>query len=185
MTAVLLVGGESRRMGHEKATLVFRDKPLWQTQLECLEKLQPAEILLSARSDPGWRPSNVRFVADAAPSRGPLSGLAAALTAARTAHLLALAIDMPFMTAQYLRSLCDMIAPDRGVMPMIDNRAEPLAAIYPVEVDVDLAVALRGRDFSLQSLAASLIAAGKLRAVAVAQDERLFFRNFNEPGDVR
>jgi molybdenum cofactor guanylyltransferase len=185
VTAVLLAGGESRRMGHEKATLVFRGKPLWQTQIECLEKVQPAEILLSARSDPGWRPSHIRFVGDVAPSRGPLSGLAAALTAARTPHLLALAIDMPFMTAKYLRLLCDALESGCGVIPMIDNRAEPLAAIYPAEADVDLAAALRGHDFSMQSLAVSLVAAGKLRAVAVAQHERLFFRNFNEPGDVR
>jgi molybdenum cofactor guanylyltransferase len=185
ITAALLAGGESRRMGRDKATLMFCGRPLWQTQLECLEKLEPTEILLSARSDPGWRPSNVRFVADAPPSRGPLSGLAAALTATRTAHLLALAIDMPSMTAKYLRVLCDTLEPGCGMIPMIDNRPEPLAAIYPAEAGVDLAVALRGHDFSMQSLAASLIAAGKLRAVAVAQHERLFFRNFNEPGDVR
>jgi molybdopterin-guanine dinucleotide biosynthesis protein A len=184
ITAMLLAGGESRRMGRDKAMLVFRGKPLWQTQVECLEKLHPAEILLSARSDPAWRPGNVRFVADAAPSRGPLSGLAAALDAARTPHLLALAVDIPFMTAKYLRSLCNLIEPGRGVLPVIGDRAEPLAAIYPVEAHVDLAAALRGSDSSLQSLTASLIAAGKLRAIAVAQRERALFRNFNEPADL-
>jgi molybdopterin-guanine dinucleotide biosynthesis protein A len=184
ITAVLLAGGESRRMGQDKATLVFRGKALWQTQLEGLEKLQPAHILLSARSDPAWRPSNVRFVADTAPSRGPLSGLVAALTAARTPHLLALAIDMPFMTAKYLRSLCNLIGPGRGVMPMIDDRAEPLAAIYPAEADIDLASALRGSDFSLQTIAAKLVAAKKVRPVAVSEGERKLFRSLNEPVDL-
>src|SRR5438094_3891549 len=133
ISAVLLAGGESRRMGEDKATLLFHGKPLWQIQLELLRKLDPAEIFVSARTDPAWRPDDVQFVADDSPSRGPLSGLAASLNLMRGTHLLALAIDMPFMSESYLRSLCLEIEPGRGVLPKIDNRAEPLAAIYPRE----------------------------------------------------
>src|SRR5947207_8386689 len=177
VTAVLLAGGESRRMGRDKATLVFREKPLWQIQLQLLRKLEPLEIFLSARSDPTWRPSDVLFVADAAPSRGPLSGLAAALEQTRTKHLLALAVDMPFMTATYLGSLCALIAPGCGVVPIIDKLAEPLAAIYPAEAVVDLVDGLRSHDFSLQTITAKLAAAGKLRAVAVSAAERKLCRS--------
>src|SRR5438874_11064541 len=91
ITAVLLAGGESRRMGRDKATLLFHGKPLWQIQLELLRRLKPAEILVSARTDPSWRPADVQFVADDLPSRGPLSGIAASLAQVHTAHLLALA----------------------------------------------------------------------------------------------
>ena len=75
-SAVLLAGGESRRMGKDKATLSYRGKPLWQIQLELLRQLTPQEIFVSARSDPDWRPADIQFVADDPPSRGPLSGLA-------------------------------------------------------------------------------------------------------------
>jgi molybdopterin-guanine dinucleotide biosynthesis protein A len=184
LSAVLLAGGESRRMGKDKATLLFREKPLWQIQLDCLRKLQPAEILLSARSDPAWRPDDVAFVADAPPSRGPLSGLTAALGRIRTGHLLTLAIDMPFMTETYLRSLCDRIEPGRGVLPLIGDRAEPLAAIYPVQVHVDLAAALRGPDFSLQTITDRFVVSGKLRVVRVSEKEEEFFRNLNEAADL-
>src|SRR5882757_11347265 len=79
ISAVLLAGGESRRMGKDKATLLFRDRPLWQIQFDLLRTLQPEEIFVSARTDPPWRPSGVQFVSDEPPSRGPLSGLSATL----------------------------------------------------------------------------------------------------------
>src|SRR5438105_4218177 len=114
ISAGLLAGGESRRMGKDKAMLPFGGKPLWQIQLELLGKLEPVEIFVSARTDPAWRLRDVHFVADDSPSRGPLSGLAAALPRMHTKHLLALAIDMPFMTEKYLRFLCSQIEPGRG-----------------------------------------------------------------------
>ncbi len=74
--------------------------------------------------------------------------------------------------------------PDRGVLPKIDDRAEPLAAIYPREAVIEIAKRLAGTDFSLQSLACDLVAVGKLRAIPVTQQEEKFFRNINELADV-
>jgi molybdopterin-guanine dinucleotide biosynthesis protein A len=182
---VLLAGGESRRMRKDKATLLFRGRPLWQIQLELLRKLEPAEIFISARTDPIWRPADVEFVGDDLPSRGPLSGLAASLAQMRTKHLLALAIDMPFMTQEYLKFLCGQIEPGRGVLPKVDSRAEPLAAIYPREVDVVLRSALSGVDFSLQTLTSRLVEAGKLLTVSVPDEARRLFLNLNDPSDLQ
>jgi len=184
ISAVLLAGGESRRMGKEKATLLFRGKPLWQIQLELLRKLEPTEIFVSARTDPVWRPADVQFVADDPPSRGPLSGLAASLAQTRAKHLLALAIDMPFITEKYLKFLCSQLEPGRGVITKIDDRFEPLAAIYPKEVLANLQSGLSGTDFSLQTVVGRLFATRKLRVIPVASQERKLFRNVNEPVDL-
>jgi len=185
ISAVLFAGGESRRMGKDKATLLVDGKPLWQIQLDLLRKLEPAEISVSARTDPVWRPRDVHFVADDPPSRGPLSGLAAALARMHAKHLLALAVDMPFMTEKYLRFLCGQIKPGRGVLPKIDNRAEPLAAIYPQEALANVQGALSGKDFSLQTVTGRLVAAGKLQVMPVTSQERKLFLNLNELADLR
>ncbi len=185
LSAVLLAGGKSRRMGKDKAIALFWRKPLWQIQLNLLRELRPAEIFLSARSDPDWRPADVEFVADEVPSRGPLSGVVASLGRIRTKHLLTLAIDMPFMSEKYLRFLCDQIEPGHGVLPIIDGRAEPLAAIYPAEARVDFVRALSGVDFSLQTATQRLVQAGRLRVIPVAEAEKEFFRNLNEPADLK
>lgn len=184
VSAVLLAGGESRRMGTDKATFLFRGKPLWQVQLETLRKLRPAEIFLSARTDPSWRPNDVQFIADIPPSRGPLSGLAASMVNIHTAHLLALAIDMPFMTENYLGSMCDVIGPGRGVVARIDNRAEPLATIYPREAEIDFRTALAGTDLSLQNVVRQLVTSGKLSEIFVTEQERGLFRNVNSVSDL-
>src|SRR5438094_1033818 len=184
ISPVLLAGGESRRMGKDKATILVRGKPLWQIQLGLLRKLDPTEIFVSARTDPVWRPADVQFVADDPPSRGPLSGLAAVLARMHTKHLLALAIDMPFMTEKYLRFLCGQIEPARGVLPKFDNRREPLAAIYPQEAAAEIGAALSGADFSLQTLTNCLVAVGKLLVMPVAEQERKLFQNLNELTDL-
>jgi len=185
LSAVLLAGGESRRMGKDKATLLFYGKPLWQIQLERLRKLEPTEIFVSARTDPVWRPADVQFVADDPPSRGPISGLARALAQTGSKHLLALAIDMPFMTEIYLRYLCEQIEPRIGVVPKIDSRAEPLTAIYPREVEIEFREALASDDFSLQTLVRRLVAAGKMRGIPVTEQERELFLNVNQPVDLQ
>jgi molybdopterin-guanine dinucleotide biosynthesis protein A len=184
ISAELLAGGQSRRMGKDKATLRFRGKPLWQTQVELLRKLEPTEIFVSARTDPPWRPADVQFVADDPPSRGPLSGLAASLARIRTKHLLALAIDMPFMTEKYLRSLCKQTERSRGVIGKIEDRLEPLAAIYPQEALTDFRRALSGEDFSLQPVASDLVETGTLLQIDVSRSERKLFLNVNALSDL-
>jgi len=91
---------------------------------------------------------------------------------------------MPFLSHNYLRELFERVRPGCGVVPMIENRAEPLAAIYPRTADVDFIEALLGNDFSLQPLIAKLVAAGKLQRIDVSGGEKALFRNLNEPADL-
>ena len=184
LSAVLLAGGKSRRMGQDKAMMRFGVAPLWQIQLDLLRKVQPTELFISAQIDPVWRPADVKFAPDNQPARGPISGIAATLSRMNTDHLLAFAIDMPFMTENYLRELREHIGPNRGVVPTIEDRFEPLAAIYPRSAHVDFADALFGNDFSLQPLVKKLVAGGKLQPIQISDEERQLFRNLNEPQDL-
>jgi molybdopterin-guanine dinucleotide biosynthesis protein A len=184
ISAVLLAGGESRRMGRDKATLQWRGRPLWEWQLEKLRELDPEKILLSARSDVSWRPADVELIVDVAPSRGPLSGLAAALASIETDHLIALAVDMPFMPAEHLRHLCGLAVTGVGVIPMIDGNAEPLCAIYPREAREVFQEAMQGENFSLQPIVRKLVALNMLMEMPVPDSEREFYRSINEPQDL-
>jgi molybdopterin-guanine dinucleotide biosynthesis protein A len=184
LTAVLLAGGESRRMGWDKATIAFRGQPLWQRQLELLRSLRPERIFVSVQKEPSWLPRETTLLLDEPPSRGPLSGLTRALERMQTSHLVALAVDMPFMTSDQMRFFCGLAIVGRGLVPMVNDRAEPLAAIYPREAATDFAAALAGSDFSLQTLTRNLARAGRIQMLDVPEDARDYYRSVNEPGDL-
>src|SRR5207247_11118296 len=167
LTAVLLAGGESRLMGTEKATIVFNGEPLWQRQIKSLRHLGPEEILVSARAEQSWRPTDTELVLEQPPSRGPISGLPAALARTRTSHLVALGVDMPFVTTAQLQDLCERASAGCGVVPTIDGRVERLAAVYPVEAYADFTAALTVNDWCLQSLVRLLCDEGEVQLVDV------------------
>ncbi|MEY2490630.1 MAG: hypothetical protein QOC70_2572 [Verrucomicrobiota bacterium] len=102
----------------------------------------------------------------------------------QTSHLAVLAVDMPFMTSEQMCFLCRLARAGRGVLPVIDERAEPLAAIYPREASADFAAALAGCDFSLQTLTWNLARTGRVQMWNVPEEARDFYRSINEPGDL-
>jgi molybdopterin-guanine dinucleotide biosynthesis protein A len=184
ISAVLFVGGESRRMGRDKATLLYEGEPLWQRQLRTLRAIAPEEILISARTKPEWCPPDVEVILDTPPSRGPLSGLAAALGKIRTPHLLALAVDMPLMTPEHLRWLQTHIGPGCGVVPVRSGHCEPLCAIYPAEVLDAARAAMTSDDVSLHAFIATLRNQQLMTDCSLTETMLTFYINANSPGDL-
>lgn len=182
-SAVLLAGGESRRMGRDKSAIIFRDEPLWRRQLRVLRDLGPEKVFVSARTESSWLPDNTELLLDEPPSRGPLSGLTKALSQMKTSHLVVLAVDMPFVTREQLQVLCNEATEGCGVVPVVGERAEPLAAVYPREAEPDFVSALAGPDLSLQPLIRKLALAGMVRTFPVSREEERLYRSINTPAD--
>jgi molybdopterin-guanine dinucleotide biosynthesis protein A len=184
LTAVLFTGGSSRRMGADKAGLIFAGEPLWSRQLRLLRELQPDALWVSARSRPEWCPPEIEVVLDGPPSRGPLSGLSAALSRLQTSHLLALAVDLPQMTAEHLHKLWSLAKPGCGVLPMAGDCFEPLCAIYPADAASAAKDALASTDVSLHSLAQGLVQKKQAQIHHLSDADRRFYHNVNTPGDL-
>jgi molybdopterin-guanine dinucleotide biosynthesis protein A len=171
-------------MGRDKAALVFQEEPLWRRQLRVLRDLRPEKVFVSARTASTWLPDNTELLLDEPPSRGPLSGLTKALTQMQTTHLIVLAVDMPFVTREQLRFLWSKAGDGCGVVPLIGQRAEALAAIYPKESAADFAAALAGPDLSLQPLVRRLAAAGKVQLLPVPSEDQDRYLSLNKPTDI-
>jgi molybdopterin-guanine dinucleotide biosynthesis protein A len=203
--AVLLAGGKSSRMGRDKAALPVNGEPLWQRQIAILRATQPAELFISGKSDGPYADCGVEILADEFPDCGPLGGIATALRRCNSERLLVLAVDMPAMTAAFLRTLVaesDRIA--KGVVPSVaaDGRRradparsarllpsaatciEPLAAVYPRAAIAIADECLRAGEFKLEAFIRKLEASQLVSVNPVAEKDAALFTNWNAPGDV-
>ncbi len=184
LSAILLAGGRSRRMGVDKATVLIAGKPLWQRQLRVLNDLRPGAVWVSARTVPPWCPREIEVVTDQPPSCGPLSGVAAGLHRLQTSHLLVLAIDLPRMTAEHLGKLWGLARPGTGVIPLHGDYFEPLCAIYPAEAAAAAEKALKNHDASLQHFAQNLLRKSQAQFYDLPSGERPLYLNMNTPSDL-
>lgn len=185
-SAVLLAGGQSRRMGRDKALLSVpgSENLLWQRQLRVLEELKPEEIFWSGVARPDL-PGHLHLIADEIENAGPLAGISAGLNALRSDLLVVLAIDLPRMNAAFLRSLlarCSTAA--RGVVARNDGYFEPLAAVYPKGLHLLATEHLRQNRYALQDFVREAVRQDLLESIPLDKSEVPLFKNVNSPADL-
>ncbi len=196
-SAVLLAGGKSSRMGRDKSALPVDGEPLWQRQLAVLRATEPAEIFISGVRDGPYADCGAEILADEIPDCGPLGGIVTALRRCTGDRLLVLAVDMPAMTAEFLRSLLDESRrTGQGIIPTIadDHRRqadfqsaihiEPLAAIYPRAALALADECLRTGEFKLEPFIRELEVQGLAIIRAIEPEHAALFTNWNTPDDV-
>lgn len=187
VTGVILAAGKSTRMGRDKAFLTLDNgTTLVAHQAALLRSIHVNDLLISARPHTDYHVPGAHRVYDTHPDTGPLAGIAAALAHSKQPHLLALAVDLPRMTAHFLRSLLEHTAPGVGAVPVTARGFEPLCTVYPNTPDSRAAIddALASHDLSLQHLLRTAVDAGWMRSVPVAESDLPLFANWNSPGDV-
>lgn len=126
-TAVILTGGESKRMGSDKAFTAFQGKPLLE---HVLEKVAPlfSELLMSVHT---LRPDlNYEQVVDGSEGRGPMVGIKRGLEEVKTGWVFVIACDMPFVSRALIQRLADKRDSHDAVVPFVFDRPQPLFGFY-------------------------------------------------------
>jgi molybdopterin-guanine dinucleotide biosynthesis protein A len=184
LSAVILAGGESSRMGRDKAWVELDGQPLIVRAVSTARELGIREIFISGRADTDYSTLHCTVLLDLEPGSGPLAGIERALDAAQAAHVLVLAVDLPRMTAAFLARLaksCDSLT---GAIPKLRRQLEPLAAIYPtrcrfIALDCLFKFRLAARDFADACLREHAV-----RSFPVARRDLPCFDNWNSPSDI-
>ena len=131
LSAVIQAGGESRRMGKDKALLPFLNQTLIERVIQRVLPLAD-EVLVTTNHPQDYQFLGLPLISDILPGRGALGGLYTALCAASQPLVAVLACDMPFLNASliaYQRDL--MLNPQFDVsIPRTDEGMEPFHAIY-------------------------------------------------------
>jgi len=133
VSGIILAGGQSRRMGRDKALIDFQGQPIIVHVIAALRALTNDIVVVSNLSDvygPLGGPFGARVVADYNPPCGPLGGIAAGLQAMECELAIVVACDMPFLNVDLLRWLIDQAAGYDVVVPQTGAEYEPLHAIY-------------------------------------------------------
>ena len=131
--AVVLCGGESRRMGTPKAWLQFGDERMLQRVVRILEGAVDSIVVVAARDQklPAL-PDAVTIVRDSVSGRGPLQGLAAGMAAIPVDIELvyATATDVPFLQPAWIARLVELMGDEDMATPFGDGFYHPLASLY-------------------------------------------------------
>ncbi len=133
VAAVILCGGESRRMGQSKAWLPFGEERM----LERVARLagtfaQPIVVVAAPGQVLPELAGDIAVVRDPVAGRGPLQGLAAGLAALpdRIELAYATATDVPFLEPRWIERLVELSDGYDLVIPFIAGYHHPLAALY-------------------------------------------------------
>lgn len=186
-SAALLLGGRSRRMGTDKATLTHPDSriPRWKHLTLLIESMNPENQFLSLR--PGQLPpadsSPWQPVEDAMADAGPLGGIASCLARTPGDHLLVLAVDLIQMEVGPLQCLLSRCVPGRGAVFQHERFYEPLAAVYSSASAASALAFLNAGGRRLQTWVQSLVEEDQLLALPLPRHYETCFHNVNRPGD--
>jgi molybdopterin-guanine dinucleotide biosynthesis protein A len=183
LSAVILAGGQSSRMGRDKAWVEFEGQPLIKRAIDTVRGSGITEILISGRAGADYSSLGCPVLLDREAGSGPLAGIERALDTTEAPLLLVLAVDLPRMTASFLQRLASHCEPLTGVIPKLNDRLEPLAAIYPkrcrfIVRDYLLKCRLAARDFADACLRERAV-----KTFVVPPADQSCFDNWNSPSD--
>jgi molybdopterin-guanine dinucleotide biosynthesis protein A len=129
VSAAIMAGGKSRRMGRDKAWLDLGDgRPIVQRVIEVMHEVAD-EVFLVA-NDERFATLGLRVVPDRFPEGGALGGITTGVGAATHDVVLVAACDMPFLRPEVFRLLVERSGDHDVVMPKVGEDFEALHALY-------------------------------------------------------
>jgi molybdopterin-guanine dinucleotide biosynthesis protein A len=129
MNAFVLAGGQSTRMGRDKALLEFGGRPLIEHALDKLRALGFAPRIVGSR--PGLA-AFAEVIPDNYPHTGPLGGIEAALQSSNSEQNLFLPVDLPLLPMAFLHWMTGRAERTNALatIPRLQGRPQPLCAVY-------------------------------------------------------
>ncbi|MGH9687301.1 MAG: molybdenum cofactor guanylyltransferase [Candidatus Acidiferrales bacterium] len=180
----ILAGGESTRMGSNKATLQINGVPMLLRTARMVQSVAGVPAIIGNLSDA--ESCGLTTIADDWPGAGPLGGIATALASTQAPWNLIVACDLPYLTGPWLDFLVKRTLASQAdaVVPTNTRGAEPLCAVYHKRCEAAIRAALergiRKVTDGLKDLLVELIDPFEWKAF---DSEGLLFKNMNSPED--
>jgi len=130
VTAAILAGGASSRMGTNKALLLVDGVPIISRTYQILARLF-REVIIVTNMPEEYAFIPCRKVPDIHPGYGSIAGLQSALAHSTFSRTFVTACDMPYLNPGLIRLLCTVDETADAVVPLnSEGLREPLHAVY-------------------------------------------------------
>ncbi|MHB9111158.1 MAG: molybdopterin-guanine dinucleotide biosynthesis protein B [Thermoleophilia bacterium] len=178
-SVAILAGGESSRMGRNKALEILGGKPVIAHVIDSLRPLTN-DMFIVAGDVAAYEGYGLPICADHYDFRASLVGIYSAIASSREERCLVVACDMPFVEPALARLLAGFSAGYDAVVPVSQRGWEPLLAIYSKSCLKAMRERIESGDLAIQHVLANL----KVRYVELAEisaccDPTLVFININ------
>jgi molybdopterin-guanine dinucleotide biosynthesis protein A len=130
ISGFVLAGGASRRMGFDKAQLLFGSERMVDRQIRLLRAICRSVSIIGPPDR--FANAGIQVYEDDIPGKGPLGGIHTGLRRARTEFSLFVSCDMPLMEERFLRYLCEQALASRALATLPPPWAKcryPLCAV--------------------------------------------------------
>lgn len=185
MTAIILAGGRSTRMGYDKAFIKLDGLSLVNRQLKILRKIFKKIIIVTNNPD-RYKFNGIQIVSDIISHRGPLSGIYSGLVSSDSFYNFVVACDMPFINTRLIKYMDRLKKGFDIVAPRVKNGYETLFAIYSKNCILPIYDILHSDNFRITGLFDKL----KLKIIGEQEmikfgDPKILFMNINTQEDQR
>jgi len=181
-SAAILAGGLATRLGgRDKSALLVDGRAILDWQIDTLTPLVEDLMIVGRGVNVA---QGARAVADIVPGCGPLGGLHAALTSARSDVLFLIACDMPYVSSAFVEHLLALAGEADAIVPQTERGYHPLCAVYTRACLEPAAARLADRRLTMRELVDSM----RTRVVPIDEirqfgDPDRLLANVNTPAD--
>jgi len=153
-TAIVLAGGMAGRMGTgcDKAFLKVNNEAIIDRQLKTLKQIFKEIIIVTNSPDSYKDIKGVTIVSDVVRDRGPIGGIYSGLIASSSFYNFVIACDMPFLNESVIRDIIENKNGYDVVVPKIDERCQPLFAVYSKDCISVIEKMLKRGDLKISNL---------------------------------
>jgi molybdopterin-guanine dinucleotide biosynthesis protein A len=184
ITGIILAGGQSSRLGTDKAFIKIGKKTLFENIYGLISDYCK-EVLISANNHTGYSFHEQRIIPDCITGLGPIGGIYSCLKHSGTENNLVVAVDIPFINKGLIQFLLSNMADAELIIPVsVNGKAEPLCALYNKSVLPYLEKMIAKKDLKVQNL----IHYCKSKKLLVSHEQEFYhdrlFNNINTPDDL-
>lgn len=129
MVAIILSGGDNRRMLCNKAFLQIGQKTIIEREIEVLSSLF-SRIIVVSNTPESHEHLRVSLVYDLVPGKGPLGGIYSGLMASKDEYNFVVGCDLPFLNTGLISYMIGLINDHDIIVSKLNGLVEPLHAIY-------------------------------------------------------